>query len=161
MSYVYAKLVSFTETEISEILASSESEWQRSLKAERDAILSALQTVFATQDDFKNIMLNRQLPAYQQYINPNHPKAAKAIARLKAKWQDVKTFNKFNANIQSAFAEGGDFEKGVDAAAADARWSSRVVAVLMVVGGRPKGISMAPKLMMMPVSYTHLTLPTN
>ena len=144
--YIEATLYSFTESEIAGEMDNRKEVWARDLKGARGDILSRLQTVFKDFDAFQGIMVNRQLPAYESYVNPSHPKAKKAITRLKLKWNDPDVYTKFSNGIQSAFSEGGAFEQGVDAQ--KGAWADRTKIVARIVGIRPVGISMAPKLMM-------------
>ena len=146
--YIQAKLVSFTQAEVAQLASAAEDEWASTLKVMRSTILNNILSKIPDQATFEKIMLERQLPAYQQFINPAHPKAAKALAKLKAKWQDLKTYQEWYNEIQNAFSEGGKFEASIDKAAQDNKYESRVIAVLMAVGGSPLGPSLAPKLVM-------------
>ena len=151
--YVQAKFVSFSEVEISPYATEAEDIWARSTKAERDRILSRLLAIFPDAVTFENVMLNRQLPAYQSYINPNHPKASKALLKLRLKWIDDKTYQQWNANVQSAFSAGGDFDTAIDNVVTTNKYEDRIKPVLQVVGVRPLGRSIAPKLMMLLQGY--------
>lgn len=151
--YIEAKLVSFSETEVTSWATDIEQIWARSAKAERERILNRLLSVFSDAQTFEDIMLKRQLKAYENYINPNHPKAQKALLKLQLKWKDDKTYQKWNTNVQSAFAEGGAFENGVDAVDANDIYANRVKPVLQIVGVHGYKIGPAPKLLMLLQGY--------
>jgi len=142
-----ATLYSFTEAEIDTELSNRKEIWARDLKNARSDILNRLLTVFKDFSTFSDIMMKRQIPGYEAYINPNHPKAKKAITKLKRKWNEPEVYTKWSTEVQSAFAEGGAFDVGVDKAKED--WYRRTKVVAMVVGIRPVGLSLAPKLYML------------
>jgi len=144
--YIEATLYSFKESEIASEMDNRKEIWARDLKNARPDILSRLQTTFKDFDTFSKVMKERQIPGYQAYINPNHPKYNKALTRLRLKWNDPDVYTKFSNGIQSAFSEGGRFDQGVDAQ--KQVWADRTKIVAMVVGIRPIGLGPAPKLMM-------------
>jgi len=156
--YIQARLVSFTENEVGALATASEEEWANTLKAMRNSILNNILQSIPDATRFRDIMLQRALPQYQQFINPNHPKANKAIAKLKAKFADLRTYQQWLEQIQSAFAEGGRFENAIDNVLNTNKYEERVKPVLMMVGGSTLGLGPAPKLVMIlrgldPTSY--------
>ena len=151
--YIEARFKSFTIEEIATLAQSAEDKWGTKLKSVKDLILQNILAVFSDQAKFAEYMESVQLPAYRQYINPAHPKAAKAIAKLRLKWRDPKTYDKFVQKIQNAFAEGGDFDLGIDHVTSNNIFEERIKPVLMVTGGVPLGLGPAPKLMMLIEGY--------
>ena len=149
---LHVKSYIFTESDVlktlsqfgASVLDVSADEWNSTLKGQRDAILKSLLETIPNADVYRDIMLNRALPAYQSYVNPNHPKYNKAIIKFKAKQSGA--YNAWNAGVTSAFAEGGRFEARVDET--KTKWRDRTLAVLRIVGARPLGLGPAPKVML-------------
>jgi len=111
-------------------------DWEANLKELRDYISRALDAVFEDKETWRSIMEARAVPAYSSFVNPQWPRAAKALLKYRVKL--VTAYEKWKANKDRAYGEGGRFEQGVSAGV-DA-WKRMVVPVLKIVGVRPLGL---------------------
>ena len=152
MGSLYAKLYSFTEAEVQNIANTIEdNRWAANLKAQKDYIYNRLLQTFPSPDEFSNIMQTRAIPRYEEYVNPNHPKAAKALAKMRTNLPTA--YDSWKKGVDDALGPNGYFGDRVDAAAQSDKWSKRVVPALMIVGAPEIGPGPAPKLVWLLEGY--------
>jgi len=107
-------------------------EWKETLKAERDRIKANLLEKIATETDFKSKIAEASADAYANFVNPNFEGAD--MIKLKQRIKLMRAYNPWKAGVESAFAEGGTFEKNVEAKADKFK---AIRYVLGVVGHKP------------------------
>lgn len=76
-------------------------EWSETLKGENDRILNHLLTQIPDEASFKNKLATPAADGYEDYVNPNHPKAN--IAKLKHRLKLGKAYADWNNAVNSAF----------------------------------------------------------
>ena len=111
-------------------------DWEANLKELRDYISRALDTVFPSEEAWRDVMESRAVPGFASFVNPQWPRAPKALIKYRVKL--VTAYGKWKTNKDKAFAEGGRFEQGVEAGVDT--WKEMVIPVLKVVGVRPLGL---------------------
>jgi len=86
-------------------------EWRSTLLAEKDRIYANLTSQIANETDFINKLADPSSNAYQDFVNPNHPKATSAILKQKLKLRAA--YSDWANAVASAFQSGGAFETNV------------------------------------------------
>ena len=153
MGTLTATLYSFKESEVAGIANTIEdNRWAENLKNQASYIYNRLLQVIDSPETYANMMNNKAIPGYQAYINPSHPKASKALAKMKINLPT--SYNDWLTGVNAAFdSQNGYFKTNVDNAASNDRWSKNIKPVLMAVGAPELGPGPAPKLVWLLEGY--------
>ena len=86
-------------------------DWESALKSKRAKILSEVTKRIPNTATYVEVLANPAIAEYESYVNPNHPKAQRALRKRKIKLPAAG--EDYINNIQNALQEGGAFEQGV------------------------------------------------
>jgi len=88
-------------------------EWEQTLKGERARILSNVFAQIPSEPAFIAKIADPASAAYEDYVNPEHPKSITAILKHKMKLRTA--YNDWKSALEAALSEGGTFETNVTA----------------------------------------------
>ena len=109
-------------------------DWETTLKAKRQKIITNLQRVVPDEDAYKTVIVERSNEGYGQFISESHPSYDKIM--LKRKIKMPARASDYITNRNNAFAEGGDFEAGVTESKGAFITNAKII--LRVVGDKDK-----------------------
>ena len=110
-------------------------EWEQTLKAERQRIYNALITKIPNEDAFKKRIADASSDVWETFVNPNYTRKDPNVIKLKQRLKLARAYGSWREGIDTAFAEGGTFEKNVTAKKSKYHMARYVIAH---VGWKPK-----------------------
>jgi len=130
------------QSEIPEDFAKVGDDWNSTLKSKRAKIIENLQRVVPDEDAYLSKIVDRSNKGYAEFIGTGHERYDEIMVKREIKMTKAKS--DYITNRNNAFAEGGDFEKGVDAN--KEAFKRNAVVTWMVTGDRDKIYGAIPKL---------------
>ena len=116
-------------------------DWANTFKGKRQKIIDNLSRVINSEEVYLSKIVDRSNKEYESYINPNREDKDDIMIKRKVKMALGK--NDYFTNRESAFQEGGDFEKGIDQA--KDKFYENVLRILICTGDKDKAWSAIPK----------------
>ena len=116
-------------------------DWATTFKGKRQKIITNLSRVINSEEDYLTKIVDRSNKEYEAYINPAREDKDDIIIIRKIKMRLGK--DDYFTNRESAFSEGGDFEKGIDQN--KGKFYENVLRMLICVGDKDKAWSAIPK----------------
>jgi len=116
-------------------------DWKNTLKGKRDKIKTNLEAVIPDESAYVSKIVDRSNTEYSEFIGTTHPRYDEIMLKREIKMEASKS--DYITNRTNAFAEGGDFEKGVEDGAGKFRRGA--VIIWMVTGDRDKIYGCVPK----------------
>ena len=118
-------------------------DWESTLKSKRSKILTQIQTRIPDASTYNDVLAQPAISEYESFVNPSHPKAARALRKRKIKIPAGA--NDYLTNVANAFAEGGRFETRVTEA--KDKFKRNFAAITQAVGDKSQKLGVVTAVM--------------